>query len=282
MYISELFFAYVRYGIIFQVSLGIISLAILPVTLVLGRTGRFLRELSAFLLILLAYEALEGLAGTVWVAPVVRIVGPRGMTSQSWVTMVQTTFYSPFLTQLTTLLYSLHFLLIVVSAVILWYSNKFLYNNYMSSLVICSYVSLIFYVLFPTAPPWYNGVATNLLQATTTSNSQGLVPSLVQLGELIESDKLAAFPSLHAAYAVLFCYFTTKVKWTYGLVSVPIMIGILLCTIYLGQHYLVDIVAGAGVAIASTLAARRMVAISIQRRTAPLKTGESRPHKRSK
>ena len=225
-----------------------------------------MRELSPFLLILLSYEALEGLAGTVWVAPVIQIVGPRGMTSQSWVTMVQTTFYSPFLTQLTTLFYSLHFLLIVVSAVTLWYSNKFLYNSYMSSLVICSYVSLIFYVLFPTAPPWYNGVATNLLQTTTTSNSQGLVPSLIQFGEMIESDKLAAFPSLHAAYAVLFCYFTMKVKSIYGLVSVPIIIGVLFSTIYLGQHYLIDIVVGAGVAIASALIASRVVAASVRGR----------------
>jgi membrane-associated phospholipid phosphatase len=262
-YLSVLLLTYIRYGIVFQFSLGIISLAVLPVTLVLGQTARFLRELSPFLLILLAYEALEGLAGTVWVAPVVQIVGPRGLSSQSWVTMIQTTFYSPFLTQLTTVFYSLHFLLIVVSAVVLWYSNKFLYNSYMSSLVICSYVSLIFYVLFPTAPPWYNGVATNLLQTSTTSSSQGLVPSLIQFGEMIESDKLAAFPSLHAAYAVLFCYFTMKVKRIYGLASVPIMIGVLFSTIYLGQHYLVDIVAGAGVAIASTFIARRLVVASV-------------------
>ena len=150
---------------------------------------------------------------------------------------------------------------------ILWYSNKFVYNSYMSSLVICSYVSLIVYVLFPTAPPWYNGVATNLLQTTTVSNSQGFVPTLIQLGEMIESDKLAAFPSLHAAYAVLFCYFTVKAKWIYGLASVPIMIGVLFSTIYLGQHYLVDIVAGAGVAIASSFITIRLVAVSLHGRS---------------
>src|SRR2546428_10941150 len=269
LYVSVLLFAYVRYGIIVQLSLGIISLAVLPVTLVLGRTGRFLRELSPFLLILLAYEALEGLAGTVWVAPVVQIVGPRGMTSQSWVTIIQTTFYSPFLTQLTTIFYSLHFFLIIVSAVVLWYSNKFLYNGYMSSLVICAYVSLIVYILFPTSPPWYNGVATNLLQTSTVSNSQSLVPTLIKLGEMIESDKLAAFPSLHAAYAVLFCYFTMKARWIHGIVSVPIMIGVLFSTIYLGQHYLVDIMAGAGVAIASTFIAKRLVSVSLHARTSP-------------
>jgi len=101
------------------------------------------------------------------------------------------------------------------------------------------------------------------------SNSQGLVPTLIKLGEMIESDKLAAFPSLHAAYAVLFCYFTMKARWIHGIVSVPIMIGVLFSTIYLGQHYLVDIMAGAGVAIASTFIAKRLVSVSLHARTSP-------------
>src|SRR5437899_12969715 len=122
------------------------------------------------------------------------------MTSQSWVTIIQTTFYSPFLTQLTTIFYSLHFFLIIVSAVVLWYTNKFLYNGYMSSLVICSYVSLIVYVLFPTAPPCYNGVATNLLQTSAVSNSQALVLTLIQFCVMIESDMLAAVARVHPAH----------------------------------------------------------------------------------
>jgi len=139
----------------------------------------------------------------------------------------------------------------------LWYSNRKLYTGYMSSLVICSYVSLIFYVLAPTAPPWYNGVAANLLQPAAASSAQGLA-GLIHIGELVESDPFAAFPSLHAAYAILFAYFTTKVKLLYGLVSVPIMVGILFSTIYLGQHYLIDLFAGGVVACIAVLASRKL------------------------
>ncbi len=129
------------------------------------------------------------------------------------------------------------------TAVLLWYSKRTLYTGYMSSLVICSYVSLIFYILAPTAPPRYNGVATNLLQPATASSAHGL-PGLIHIGELVESDRFAALPSLHAAYAVLFAYFTTKLRAVYSLVSIPITVGILFSTIYLGQHYLIDLVAG--------------------------------------
>src|SRR5207244_10936081 len=75
---------------------------------------------------------------------------------------------------------------------------------------------------------------------------------------LIESDKLAAFPSLHAAYVVLFSYFTIKLKRTYALVSIPIMVGVLFSTIYLGQHYITALVAGVSVAATCVLMVTRM------------------------
>jgi len=80
----------------------------------------------------------------------------------------------------------------------------------------------------------------------------------VNIGEMIESDKLAAFPSLHAAYIALFCYFTVRLNKIYGLVSIPITIGVLFSTIYLGQHFIVDLVAGAGVATSCVLLAGRI------------------------
>jgi membrane-associated phospholipid phosphatase len=152
---------------------------------------------------------------------------------------------------LLSLLYGLHFPIVIGSAILLWYSNKVLYKRYVYSLVACSYVSLIFYTLAPSAPPWYNGVVSNLLATTSAQiGSSNLFSELARIGSLIESDKLAAFPSLHAAYVVLFSYFTTKLKRTYGLVSIPMTVGVLFSTIYLGQHYITDLVAGVVVAAA--------------------------------
>jgi len=88
----------------------------------------------------------------------------------------------------------------------------------MYSLVACSYVSLAFYALAPSAPPWYNGVVSNLLATTSAQiGSSSLFSELARIRSLIESDKLAAFPSLHAAYVELFSYSTVKLKRIYAL-----------------------------------------------------------------
>ncbi|HWY27914.1 MAG TPA: phosphatase PAP2 family protein [Candidatus Sulfotelmatobacter sp.] len=75
---------------------------------------------------------------------------------------------------------------------------------------------------------------------------------------MIESDPLAAIPSLHAAYITLFCYFAMKLRTLYGLISIPLTVGVLFSTVYLGQHYLVDLAAGAAVAGLAILASIRI------------------------
>src|SRR2546427_7372208 len=253
-----LIFWYAYYGVLFSFSVGLVFLALLPLTLLLGRTAQFVRELTPFIVLLMSYEALQGVAGSLTLAPVIHPTASSGL-SYGVIQAVQSAFLSPDLTDAMSLLYGLHFPLVIGAAILLWYSNKILYKRYVYSLVACSYVSLVFNALAPSAPPWYNGVASNLLATTSAQiGASSLFSELAKIGSLIESDKLAAFPSLHAAYVVLFSYFTVKLKRTYGLVSIPITVGVLFSTIYLGQHYLTDLVAGVGVAAACVLIVTRL------------------------
>ena len=257
-YLVILLLRYVYYGVLFSFSLGLVFLALLPLTLLLGRTAQFVRELTPFIVLLMSYEALQGVAGSLTLAPVIHPTASSGL-SYGVIQAVQSAFLSPDLTDAMSLLYGLHFPLVIGSAILLWYSNKILYKRYVYSLVACSYVSLIFYTIAPSAPPWYNGVASNLLATTSAQiGSSSLFSELAKIGSMIESDKLAAFPSLHAAYVVLFSYFTIKLKRTYGLVSIPITVGVLFSTIYLGQHYVTDLVAGVMVAAACVLMVARL------------------------
>lgn len=251
---------YAYNGVLFQFSLGIWALALLPITWVLGRSTQFVRELLPFLVLLLSYEALQGVAGSLSLAPVIHAASSGTGVSYGFLEAVQSSFLSPDLTDVMTLIYGLHFPLVIVSAVLLWYSNRTFYRRYVYSLVACSYVSLVFYVLAPSAPPWYNGVVANLLANTgNQSSSAGLISAIAKFGSVIESDKLAAFPSLHAAYVVLFGYFTVKLRKVYGLVSIPITAGVLFSTIYLGQHYVIDLIGGAGVAMACVFLTSRII-----------------------
>lgn len=241
---------YAYNGVLFQFSLGLWALGLIPVTFLLGRSTQFVRELTPFLVLLLSYEALQGVAGSLAVTPVIHATA----STTGFLQAVQSAFLSPDLTDFMTFLYGFHFPMIMVASVLLWYSSRVLYKGYVYSLVACSYISLLFYMIAPSAPPWYNGVVTNLLANTTQQPGySGIIGEMARIGSLIESDKLAAFPSLHAAYAVLFGYFTVKLNKLYAFVSVPIVAGILFSTIYLGQHYIMDLVGGVAVAAASVV-----------------------------
>ncbi len=248
-YAATLFGWYAYCGLLFQFSIGLVFLALVPATLVLGRTIQLVREMTPFVVLLLSYEALQGMAGTFASGRIVQLVPHAGNSASSLVGIVQTSLYSPNLTDTMSVLYGLHFPLVMGSAILLWYSDKILYRRYAYSLAASSYISLLFYLFMPSAPPWYTGVATNLLDPGTVQfGASSLISSLDNIGELIESDKLAAFPSLHSAYIVLFCYFTMKLRKRYGLVSIPLTVGVLFSTVYLGQHYIIDLIAGAAIA----------------------------------
>jgi len=218
---------------------------------------QFVKELTPFVVLLMSYEALQGVAGSLTLAPVIHPTSAG--VSYGVIQAVQSVFLSPDLTDAMSLLYGMHFPLVIGSAILLWYSNKTLYKRYVYSFVAWSYVSLVCYTVAPSAPPWYNGVTSNLLATTSAQiGSSSLFSELARIGSLIESDELDAFPSLHAAYVVLFSYFTIKLKRTYGLISIPITIGVLFSTIYLGQHYITDLVAGIAVAAAYVLIVTRL------------------------
>jgi len=141
---------YAYYGVLFSFSLGLVFLALLPLTLLLGRTAQFVKELTPFIVLLVSYEALQGVAGSLTLAPVIHPAGSG--TTYGIIEAVRSAFLSPDLTDAMSLLYGLHFPLVIGSTVLLWYSNKTLYKRYVYSLVACSYVSLVFYTIAPSAP----------------------------------------------------------------------------------------------------------------------------------
>lgn len=262
-YVTILAGWYAYNGVLFQFSLGLWALVLLPLTLVLGKSAQFVRELTPFLVLLLSYEALQGVAGSLALAPVIHPAPSASiMISARFYQDFQSAFLSPKVTDAMTFLYGLHFPLIMAASVTLWYSNRILYRGYVYSLVACSYISLLFYILAPSAPPWYNGIVNNLLaNASAQTGSSGILGEMASIGSLIESDKLAAFPSLHAAYVVLFGYFMIKLKKIFALFSLPIVAGVLFSTIYLGQHYVADLVSGISIAGICALVITRLLRI---------------------
>ena len=95
----------------------------------------------------------------------------------------------------------------------------------------------------------------DLYQSTGSSVLPNTLSSAISM---IESDRFAAFPSLHAAYVMIFAYFTIKLDRRLAFVAIPVLVAVLFSTLYLGQHYLIDLVAGALYALVPCLISERL------------------------
>lgn len=235
---------YIVFGRLLQFLPILFFLAAVPVLTLLGSYKGMARSWLPFVSILLSYEALAGIVGSYAASKAVFSLYPIdrflwGFNVTGW---VQSTFSSPLMTQVTSFFYTLHFPLIVITSATLWYFRRELFGRYTVAMIITSYAALVTFILLPTSPPWYVGAAVNLYQ----SNGASVLPNAVSSAiSLIESDQFAAFPSLHTAYAIIFSYFMIKLDRRLAFVAVPVTSAILFSTIYLGQHYLLDLIGGA-------------------------------------
>ncbi len=252
-YLALLLFSYFRFGILFQFSLGMYALISLPLVLLIGR-GKlvFLKSWIPFLVVFLSYEALQGLVSVVVANS--GIISLYAIDTPIWgfnlSGAVQSALYSSTLTYIMTIFYTMHLPLVIFASIYFWYTDKSIYKGYTYAIIITSYCALVTFLFFPTAPPWYEGAARNLLQGV---NSVVPVRVYTNLMNAIESDKFAAFPSLHAAFAIIFLFYMRKRGRLQTLVALPITAGILLSTIYLGQHYLIDLIGGAAYSLPACL-----------------------------
>ena len=254
---------YMVYGELLQFLPLVFFFIAIPVVALLSPSRGLLKYWTPLLMILLSYEALAGTIGSLAASDAVsslyavdRLIWGFNLTG--W---VQSTYNSASLTTLATLLYELHMPLVAITASIVWFMRKEIFGRYVTAMALTSYSALATFVLFPTAPPWYVGAATNLLQGAGSSTVSSMFGGLTRL---IESDQFAAFPSLHGAYAITFCYFMLKLDKRLAVLAVPLTLGVLFSTLYLGQHYFVDLLGGAVYALVPCLISERFQIFSVK------------------
>ena len=118
---------------------------------------------------------------------------------------------------------------------------------------------LVFYWALPTAPPWWataNGRATPVRRIMTEAGERLWGPLWRPLYDSLGGNPFAAMPSLHFATSLMAAQLLSEVGtgpgalgWTY---AAALGGGL----VYLGEHYVIDLVAGAALARA-VFAARR-------------------------
>jgi membrane-associated phospholipid phosphatase len=158
---------------------------------------------------------------------------------------------------LCTLVYTSHFLATPILAAYLWLRDRAFWLRYISRVILLSAAGLTTYILFPQAPPWYaarDGLSEPVLRLSTRGwlwFGGDDIDSFFKDAQKDGTNPVAAMPSLHAAFAVLVAItimMRLRSRWRYLLALYPVAMGFTL--VYTGEHYVLDLVVGAGYAFA--------------------------------
>lgn len=232
------------------------ALILLFGSLLIRRTRQFLLDWIPFLFILISYDFLRGFADNlstrVSYFPLIdadlAIFGGRLPTAY-----FQQIFYNPnnlsFLDYFSTIFYFLHFALPLGFGYLLWLHSRDYFRQFITSLLLLSFAGWITYIVYPAAPPWlaqekgYITGVTKIIDVTLLTFPEKL--KLPTVYHQFNPNPVAAIPSMHAAYPLLVLLFFFKFFKLKAVLFLPYVLSVWFSIVYLGEHYVIDIVAGA-------------------------------------
>lgn len=226
-------------------------LLMLIAALVLGRGRLFLADWIPFLVLFLSYEYLRGL-------------GSRTGLAHHDVTGLEQTLFGGTIPTLTlqhaffhpgqvswydiaaTAFYFLHFAFPLAVGYLLWITARPMFLRYSRTLLAMSFAAFFFFLLVPVAPPWLavHGVVKiiNFTLPSYTDLPGIAAPATVY--HFFYANQYAAMPSMHAAYPLLAALFGVRVFQWRALPLFAYTACVWLSIVYLGEHYVVDIIGG--------------------------------------
>ena len=242
----------------------------------LGRGKLFLRDWIPFIALFLAYELMRGYADRfglpIHVTDIIsieRVIGLGGLPT----TLLQTLHSGPASSpdNLATLcegLYFLHFPLPLAIGFLLWIRQRRVYYDFVAALIVLSMAAFVTYLVLPVAPPWWAdqyGYVTGVMHLSPVG-FDGL-KNLFGFGNnyffsyssiySVNPNEVAAFPSLHAGYPFLAFLFARRAFGKAGWLMLAYTVCVWFAIIYLGEHWVVDIIGGVTYASLSYVAITR-------------------------
>jgi membrane-associated phospholipid phosphatase len=230
------------------------------------RTWRFLKDWLPFITVFVSYEIMYSIVGTI--SKYNLHSGPYNLElqlfSQLPTIVLQQTLRTPILDYMGAIFYSMHFFAPTVFAFVLWRKSPKDYWMYMVAFGICTYSALITFLFYPVAPPWIAVPGVTRVLTGSVDVSLG-VPVYKTLFDFLSSDLYAAFPSMHSALPLLISLFAIKIWKTKALPILIFPVGVWFSAVYLGEHYVVDVLGGIVYAIAAFIAAEKILPLLSKR-----------------
>jgi membrane-associated phospholipid phosphatase len=152
----------------------------------------------------------------------------------------------------TTFVHWSYFFVPHVAAILIWRKNPTLFTRYLVSTIILLGVGLLIYFLSPAAPPWLT---------TDTAPQADTYRVMANVGREInsslydrtysvvgDSNPVAAMPSMHEAITVLVAIFAIRAGGWLRIGAILYAIAMAFSLVYTGEHYVIDVLIGAGLA----------------------------------
>lgn len=233
-----------------------------------GRVRAFLKDWSLFLVVLLAWQVLTGMSRNIGhLKPHVSemIEGDKllffGHVPTLW---LQARFFHPghlaWYDIGATCLYLLHFAFPMSVALVLWIWKRPIFLEFMGSFVLLALAGFATYVLFPAAPPWIAANWWHYMPHVHKILNLGIhyfggKQSFSALYSWMWAhggwDVFGAVPSEHAAFPFL-CFLYARKAWRRaGWVLLPYCAAVWVAVVYLGEHYVTDVIVGIAYAAAA-------------------------------
>jgi membrane-associated phospholipid phosphatase len=229
-------------------GLDMVGLILLTVFLWLMRDRIAFLDFAPFLLMLFTYEVIRSVilaVGTdgvhvtdiiAWERTLCAGIVPAALLQQAWGAKP----YTWLIDLVTNAFYMTHFFSAIFVGLILWIGRKAHYWTYLLGLTILSYATFLTYVFFPAAPPWWASMHGYLRGQPIDLSHSLLSPEYI----FATANPLGAMPSLHTGYPFFLFFYCLYVWGRKALPVVVLPLGVAVSSIYLGHHYLVDVLAG--------------------------------------
>jgi len=175
-------------------------------------------------------------------------------------------FSNPILTEFFQIIYLFYYLIIVIYGLELYFWRRYEeYKFAMFVIVTGFYLCYVFYALFPAIGPRF--ILHNFASIDTELPGMLLtkcIRDFLNFGESIPSGVINvqdfaqrdAMPSAHTSLALIIVYLSRKIKSKSFYFYMPFFIFMVISTIYLRYHYVIDIAAGILFAIITILIAK--------------------------
>ena len=245
----------------------VLAVAFGLVAVLLGRGRLFLRDWIPFVVLLLAYELMRGIADDAGLplhdtdlATADRLLAFGLLPTQVLQDALRPAAGLDRIAIAATVVYMLHFALPLVTGFVLWIRRRADYYDFVAALILLSVAGFATYLLLPAAPPWYlayHGLLDGpdgrpLVAYLKPGAFETLAGALGFDGRYLYSlafgsvnpNPVAAFPSLHVAYPFLAFLVLRRAFGRVGWLALAYTALVAFSVVYTGDHWVIDVVAG--------------------------------------